>query len=337
MRAAVFHGPRDVRVQTVPDPVADGIGSALVEVRRAALCGTDVNEFVSGPHLVVNPPTVLGHEFVGRLLEPAAGLASGTRVVSGAGVWCGRCRRCREGRTNLCVDYRTLGLTVDGGLAERVAVPVRTLVPVPDDLPDERAVLAQPLAVGLHAVRRAAPREEDVVVLVGAGAIGTFALLGLAEAPHARIVVVDTSDAALDQARAAAPGADLAHPDDVVELVRDITGGRGADVVLETSGMPGSLARALDITARGGRVQAVGLPVVPQELDVARLVLAEIDISTSVAHVCDRDIPAALDLLARRAPALLTHEVHLEDVVEGALEPLSRREVLGKVVVRVSG
>ncbi len=335
MRAAVFHGPGDIRVEDVaaPEAAADEV---LVDVSWAALCGTDVNEYLSGPHLVSAPPPVLGHEFVRRLASDVDGLPAGARVVSGAGVSCGRCRRCWQGRTNLCAEYRTLGLTVDGGLAERVAAPVRTLVPVPDSLPDHVAVLAQPLAVGLHAVKRADPQDDDVVVLLGAGAIGSFVLLGLADR-SGTLVVVDTSDTALQQASANAPGASVCRPDAAEELVRDLTGGRGADVVIEASGAPGSLTRALGLAARGGRVHAVGLPVEPQQIDVSRTVLAEVDITTSVAHVCDHDIPAALGLLARREPVLRTHHVPLEGVVTEGLEPLARREPLGKVLVRVGG
>jgi (R,R)-butanediol dehydrogenase/meso-butanediol dehydrogenase/diacetyl reductase len=334
MRAAVYHGRLDVRVEDVPEPTGQE-GHALVAVSRCALCGTDASEYAKGPTLLpAGRPTVLGHEFVGTVVGGSTRVPVGTRVVSGAGVSCGSCRRCRQGRTNLCLSYSTLGLTRDGGLAELVSVPERTLQVVPDDLPDELAVLAQPLAVGLHAVRRAAPAPGDTVVLLGAGAIGTFVLLGLLDREVGRILVADVSADALATLRALGD-VETCLADDVADAVRDTTDGLGADLVIEASGSRGSLATAVGLAARGGRVQAVGLPAGAQELDVTRMVLAEVDVLTSVAHVCDEDLPEALRVLAARRPALRTVEVPLEDVVEHGLVALAERRAEGKVVVSV--
>src|SRR4029077_6147527 len=122
----------------------------------AALCGTDSAEWAHGP-LLARPPVVLGHEFTGKVIAagPApTGFAAGARVVSGAGISCGACEWCAAGRTNLCASYRTLGLQVDGGLAEYVVSPASICRVVPDALPDDAASMAQPFAVALHAVRR---------------------------------------------------------------------------------------------------------------------------------------------------------------------------------------
>src|SRR3954469_16130041 len=119
MRAAVFHGPGDVRVEERDAPPPPGPGVLVGDVLRASLCGTDAAEYDHGPVLVALDtagPLVLGHEFVGRVAavgEGVAGFAPGDRVVSGAGVACGICDRCREGRTNLCDAYYTVGLHVD--------------------------------------------------------------------------------------------------------------------------------------------------------------------------------------------------------------------------------
>src|SRR5205823_8303656 len=112
VRAAVFHGPRDVRVENVPDPAAPGADEVVLEVIRAAICGTDASEWDHGP-VLCRPGVVLGHEFVGRVVDigdDVRSLRVVDRVVSGAGISCGRCRWCVLGRTNLCAEYRTLGL-----------------------------------------------------------------------------------------------------------------------------------------------------------------------------------------------------------------------------------
>src|SRR5512146_211633 len=159
MRAAVYYGDHDVRIEERTMPTR-GEGEALIRVLRSGICGTDATEWRSGPHLfpvdgTPHPltghvgPLILGHEFVGEVVEagPGSRFAVGDRVAAGAGVWCGACPRCREGRTNLCWSYTTLGLNVDGGMAEFVAAPETMLAPIPDGLSADLAGLAQPLAV----------------------------------------------------------------------------------------------------------------------------------------------------------------------------------------------
>src|SRR5437868_5613915 len=190
MRAAVYHGAHDVRIEQRPMPER-AAGQVLLRVLRSGMCGTDATEWCSGPHLyaVARPhpvtghvgPLILGHEFVGEVVETGAGsgFAVGELVAAGAGVWCGTCPRCAEGRTNLCWSYATLGLSVDGGMAEFVAAPEKMLARLPPGLSLDIAGLAQPLAVGLHAARRSGAVDGDRVVVIGAGAVGTFVLSGM--------------------------------------------------------------------------------------------------------------------------------------------------------------
>jgi (R,R)-butanediol dehydrogenase / meso-butanediol dehydrogenase / diacetyl reductase len=345
VRAGVLHRPRDLRVEDRPDPEPRP-GEVVVEVALNGLCGTDATEYAKGPMMVPlerpHPgsghvgPTTLGHEFIGTVVE-APGEASswlGRRVASGAGVSCGHCRWCRAGRTNLCAEYYTLGLSTHGGLAERVAVPASTLVAVPDGCRELDAALAQPLAVGLHAVDRAGIRPGDDVLVIGAGAIGSFILAGLAGHDGA-VTVVDVDDHRLAAARAL--GATTTHrlergatTDDLRSLLT-----APPQVVIESSGAPGATANALAVAGRGGRVLLVGLVKTPQELVLSDVVLREVDIATTVAHVCANDLPRALDLLTRSslAEVIGAHVVPLEDVVERGLEPLVDGSAGGKILV----
>ena len=144
MRAAVFHAPGDVRIESVPEPGDPGPGELLIRVARAALCGTDSAEWDHGP-LLAQPPVILGHEFTGQVVAAGletSGFPAGTRVVSGAGMSCGQCEWCAAGRTNLCARYQTLGLHRDGGLAEFVRSPAAICQPVPDSLDDTDAAMA---------------------------------------------------------------------------------------------------------------------------------------------------------------------------------------------------
>jgi (R,R)-butanediol dehydrogenase/meso-butanediol dehydrogenase/diacetyl reductase len=342
MRAAVLHAPGDMRIEEYAEPAA-GPGTVVLAVAYNGLCGTDVTEYTKGPMMVPlttrHPgsghvgPTILGHEFVGEVVDagPGAERWRGRLVASGAGVSCGSCRRCLRGRTNLCERYYTLGLSTHGALAEFVAVPAATLREIPDGCAGLDAALAQPLAVGLHAVDRSGVRPGDTVVLLGAGAIGSFILAGLA-GHDGRVIAVDVDPSRLAAAeRLGATETMLVNPADPL---RDLVP-QGADVVIESSGVPGAAQRAAHLVAMGGTVLLVGLVQAPQSLALADLVLREVTIRTTVAHVCDSDLPRALELLRDRplAEELVGRVVPLERVVTDALEPLAAGTVSGKVLV----
>jgi (R,R)-butanediol dehydrogenase / meso-butanediol dehydrogenase / diacetyl reductase len=339
VRAAVFRGPRDVRVEDVPDPGAPGRGEVVLEVARAAICGTDAAEWDHGP-VLCRPGVVLGHEFVGRVVDvgaDAAGVRVGDRVVSGAGISCGRCFWCLRGRTNLCAEYRTLGLQVDGGLAEYVTSPASICRLVPDACDDDAAAMTQPLAVALHALSRVAQAADESVAVIGAGGIGSFIVAGAARRTSGgRVVAIDLDADRL--ATAAALGADEtadATGRDLAELLLELSGGNGFDVVIEASGAPPAPAAALAGARRGGRVLLVGLHGAPRELDLTRAIVREVDVFSTVAHVCDTDIPAALELLAATDVAAVTAgaRIPLESLVDDGLRPLAERRAPGKILV----
>ncbi|MEU0493894.1 alcohol dehydrogenase catalytic domain-containing protein [Mycobacterium sp. NPDC006124] len=338
MRASVYHGAHDVRVEDVPDPVRKP-GEAILRVLRSGVCGTDATEWSSGPKTFpvnsVHPvtahsgPMILGHEFVGEVVEAADGgrYGLGEVVASGAGVSCGHCGRCREGRTNLCDVYYTLGLNTGGGMAEYVSVPERVLTPVPAEMPLDRAGLAQPMAVGLHAARRAGASDGDRVVLIGAGAIGSFVLAGLKSLADVDVTVVDFPGSRLERAeRLGAARTVAAGTDAVSEL-------RGVEVVIEASGAPGQLNNAISMVRAGGTILQVGLPSRPQEVDVHTLVMREISLLTTLAHVCGEDLGAALEILSTTDLASeVLESVHpLEDLPE-QLELLATGKLEGKVL-----
>ncbi|MBO3750131.1 alcohol dehydrogenase catalytic domain-containing protein [Streptosporangiaceae bacterium NEAU-GS5] len=347
MRAAVYYGPGDVRVESRPVP-EPGDGAVLIRVTRAGICGTDASEYARGPGMIPlrerHPhsghlgPMILGHEFAGEVVAVGPGTPdlTGTRVACGAGVSCGRCRWCAKGRTNLCARYWTLGLNADGGLAEYVAAPAATCVPIPAGCGDDAAGLAQPLAVGLHAVRRASPGPDDVVVLIGAGAIGSFILCGLRARPPARVVAVDVDDGRLATARALGATDTLNTRDvPVVDAVLALIGPEGADVVIEATGVAGGAQNALLMAARGGRILQVGLPHGAQPLELAQATLREVDLATTVAHVCADDLPEALRLLEGDGPAglILDRVIGLDDLVSDGLEALLHGRASGKILV----
>ena len=338
MRAAVYHGPGDIRIESLPDPPPARSGDLIIEVARAAICGTDSSEWVHGP-LLARPPVVLGHEFVGRVVEvgsEAGGFSVGDRVVSGAGISCGRCEWCLTGRTNLCASYETLGLHLDGGLAEYVRSPGFVCRRVPDGVGDDAAAMAQPLAVALHAVRRSGLEPGQACAVIGVGGIGAFIVAGAAARGAAPLIALDIDDARLATARRLGATVTVnvrerSLPDAILEQ----TDGEGAHVVIEASGTPGGPAAALRAARRGGRVLIVGLQSAPRELDLFSFTVREVDLVTTLAHVCDADLPHALALLdsSDLAEAVLDRVIALEDLVADGIRPLAEGSARGKIVV----
>ena len=339
MRAAVFHGPRDVQIEDVADPTAPNDDEVVLQILRAAICGTDSSEWDHGP-ILCRPGVILGHEFVGTVIETGrevSGIAVGDRVVSGAGISCGQCRWCLLGRTNLCAHYRTLGLQVNGGLADFVTSPASICRLVPEACDDDAAAMAQPLAVALHAVSRVGVGSDDVVAVIGAGGIGSFIIAAASSrAPKGRVVAIDIDD---DRLRAAsALGAHQtvnAGDGDLGRLLLDLTDGVGFDIVIESSGSPHGPSSAIAGARKGGRVLLVGLHGAARPLELTPMILREVDVFTTVAHICDSDIPAALELLASTEVASIAAgpRIPLEALVEDGLRPLAERRASGKILV----
>ena len=345
MKAAVYYGHHDVRIEERPTPVRDE-GEALVRVLRSGMCGTDATEWRSGPHLfpvsgTPHPvsghvgPLILGHEFIGEIAEvgPNSRFAVGDRVAAGAGVWCGECPRCLEGRTNLCWNYTTYGLNVDGGMAEYISAAEKQLAPIPEGMSLDAAGLSQPLAVGFHAARRSGARPGDRVVLISAGAIGTFVLAALLSMGDIDVTVIDLPGPKLDRALRLGARRIIPASDSVVGEVLAAVHPRGADVVIEASGASGQLANAIRMVRAGGTILQVGLPAKHPEVDLAAIVLREVTLRTTNAHVFADDLEPALQLLATTGLAdELLDSVHpLGDIAE-QLERLATGRLEGKVL-----
>ena len=285
---------------------------------------------------------MLGHEFVGRveaLGDGVEGLAVGDRVVSGAGVSCGECAWCRAGRTNLCATYYTLGLSAPGGLADRVLGPASISVPVPDQVDDIAAAMAQPLAVAIHALDRGGVGPGLTVAVLGIGGIGGFLIGAASTREPRRLIAVDIDPAKLALARSL--GADEtvdARSGDVAAAILEASDGEGADVVIEASGVPTSPSAAIHATKRGGRVVIVGLQADPPPVDIFDAALREVDLIATVAHICDSNLPEALGVLARTelAGEVLGEVVPMSRLVEGAIAPLAEGRAPGKMVVEVA-
>lgn len=331
MRAAVYHGPGDVRITEVPVP-RPGPGEVLVRVLAAGICGSDAAEYAR-PRLIRTAAdgtpdvVVLGHEFAGQVAAVGPGGPGdllGQLIACGAGISCGTCARCARGRTNLCRSYHTLGFHRDGGLAGYVTAPAASCVPVGDrGLGADTAALAQPMAIAVHARSRGRVHAGQVVLIVGAGGIGAFLTYACAAA-GARVWVADIADDRLALARAL--GADQVISSRTTSPAAALAdAGLEAETIFEVSGSAAGLEAALQAAHPGAVLVAVGIQEATRPARLADWTLREYDVLGTVAHVCATDLPAALDLLAASPAAwsaVAPDVLPLDDLVTGGLEPL---------------
>ena len=262
MRAIVCEEPRKLTVGTRAKPVP-AEGEVLIRIRRVGLCGTDYHIF-SGEHPYLAYPRVLGHELAGVVETPSGpSLKPGQLVTVNPYLACGRCIACRKGRPNCCVSIRVLGVHADGGMCEFLSVPESAVIDAAA-LSLEQAAMVEFLAIGAHAVARAALSPGCRVLVVGAGPIGVAAAL-FARLDGAHVTIVDLRRRRLEYARARL-GLDpiIAPPEAIpVELAKR-TDGEMFDCVFEASGNAGAMRTGLDSVAHGGTY--VLLSVVKEEI-----------------------------------------------------------------------
>ncbi len=326
MRAAVLHevGRLSIDEVSVPEP---GPGEVLIRVGVCGVCGSDATEYGRGL-VLAQPPVTLGHEFVGVVEAVGEGVTSvavGATVVCGAGVSCGECGPCRQGRTNLCRSYTTIGFHHDGGLAEYVTAPAGIVLDVSDSgLPMDTLGLAQPMAIGVHAVRRSGLRAGQHAVIVGVGGIGAFITFAAA-ATGANVLVVDPNAERLELAERLGAAASLRAG--TTSLAEHLEGkGIEPDVFFEVSGSAPGLASVLEAAKPGATIVPVGVQRGEPQLHLARVTLGEFLVVGTVAHVFATDFPEAVRLLAMRSDwsDVAGEAIPLERVAVDALEPMLR-------------
>ena len=263
-------------VTTVPKP-APGPGEVLIAVRHAGVCGTDLHIADWDPWAQgrIKPPIVIGHEFAGEIAalgEGVTGLRKGQLVTAEGHIVCGHCLQCRTGNSHICKNTRIIGVDRDGAFAEYIVMPTTNVLTL-SGIPTEVGAIMDPMGNAFHTVLTAEIPGSTVFV-VGCGPIGCFAI-GIARAAGAtKVIASDVNPKRL--ALAERMGAHVtinAAQDDVVKIVIAETGGEGADVVCEMSGVPSALHQAFAAVRMGGRVQLLGIPKGEVPVDFANEII----------------------------------------------------------------
>jgi (R,R)-butanediol dehydrogenase / meso-butanediol dehydrogenase / diacetyl reductase len=339
MKAAVFHGQKDVRVEDVPEPEVRE-GSVKVKVDWCGICGTDLHEYLAGPIFIPTAgsphpitgdtlPLTLGHEFAGEVVEVGDGSAevnTGDRVAIEPVFRCGECAACQRGATNLCAKLGFYGLMGGGGgLSEFAVVPSYMIHRLPEGLTTEQGALAEPIAVSLRAVRRAGFEEGQSAVVFGGGPIGATTVQCLRAMGAGIVMLAEVSEARKNKALEV--GADVVidpTEEDVVERVSELTDGEGAEHSFDAAGIQETLQTAMHSTRKGGTVTIISIWEGPVELDPNDIVMSELNVGGTICYTPE-DFADTISMLkdgSIKTEGIITERIPLSDVVEGGFEEL---------------
>jgi 2-desacetyl-2-hydroxyethyl bacteriochlorophyllide A dehydrogenase len=316
----VLNGPSQLALEDVAAPKA-GAGQVLIRITHSGICGTDYKIY-SGA-IPVHYPRIMGHEMIGQVIEAHGGdVRPGQRVIIDPELYCGACFHCRIGQTHLCPKGQLLGRDSNGGFAEFLTAPDSQVFRLPDEVNDQEAVLIQVLTTCLHAQRLTPIFAGESVAVLGLGVTGQL---------HAQIARVRGAAPLIGITRSADKrelaqklGADLtfAGGPEAIQKVREATSGRGADVVIDTTGMLPVIADAIEMVRSGGRLLLFGI-ITDKEgaLPFYNLYFKEIQvINARVAK--SEDYPASIELVRRG-------QVKLRPLISNVLPLADLRNAIG--------
>lgn len=235
-------------------------GSALVRIRRIGICGTDLHAY-KGKQPFFTYPRILGHELAGIIEEIGdneLGLQAGDQVSIIPYMHCGKCIACRNGKTNCCTDMQVFGVHIDGGMRERVSVPLSHLIQT-NGLTLDQSALLEPFSIGMHAVRRSELRASEVVLVIGAGPIG-LGVMAFAKQKGAKVIAMDLNGERLDFCRKWAKADYTVNAgQNPTEQIASITGGDYPTIVFDATGNQRSMTDSFRYVGHGGKLVYVGL------------------------------------------------------------------------------
>ena len=283
MKAVQIVSPEQLRVIDVEKPVLDAKNNVLVRMTAAGICGSDVGIY-HGTNAAATYPRIIGHEMVGVVEETGeggTGVKAGDRVIVNQVTSCGHCYPCRIGRGNVCDELKVRGVHIDGGYREFIAVNESDCYLLPEGLSDADAVMIEPTTIAIQSCTRAQLDKEDMLLILGAGALGST-ILKIARQLCDHIIVADIMDNKLEAARANGAKYTInVLKEDLEEKVKEYTFGHGSTVSIDASGTKDSLMNLLKVTGNAGRVMTMGFNNSPVEANQFLITSKELDIRGS--------------------------------------------------------
>jgi threonine dehydrogenase-like Zn-dependent dehydrogenase len=321
LKAAVYRGPRNIRVEDVPEPRVSG-KKVLAKFKAGSICGTDMH-FYRGEWKWMKRGRIIGHDACGVRAD------TGERVVMVPIVHCGSCYFCLRGLPTYCMRGKFMGLTRDGFFAESIALRPRNLIPVPNIVSDEEAAIVEPVALALRVLDTLKPNVGDWVTIIGQGAIGLL-MTQMARLKGCRVIAVDLEDYRLRLAeKYGAAFCVNAGREDAVKRVREITK-RGSDMVVEAAGTTRTVEQTPFMVRKAGRVALVG-----ESKGYLNLEDADEAVFFTI-YISPVEYPLAVELIAEKTvdvKGLVTHRFRLADFEKALQTANNPAEKPLKVVV----
>ena len=338
MKAVVYHGKKDIRLQDWDEPIP-GPADLKLRVTYCGICATDIEEWQFGPlwvqHDSPNPltgaiiPIVLGHEITGVIVEPTDRVSRytnliGKRVVVNNILTCGNCFWCLRGWQAVCPQLAVAGFSADGGLQEFMVWPEDKVIKLPDSIPEDEGSLLEPATIAVHAVRKSGAKPGDTVAVFGVGTVGILTIqilisLGI------KVIAIDKKQKSLNLAKKMGVWITVNNTiKDPLNECLELTNGIGPDIVLETSGANEIPAEAIRCTRRGGTTILVGIYSSKAELDFNDIVGSERTVKGAVA-ADPGDMEIAVDMAASgqiKLSDLVSKKVPLSNVIKEGFEPM---------------
>ena len=338
MKAVVFHGRNDIRVQDIPEPDGPKPGEVVVRPLWCGICGTDLHEYTSGPIVTateahpltgVTIPQVLGHEFSAVVEDVGSGVSSvvvGDRVSIMPLIFCGTCDMCRLGQNHMCRTMACTGLSSPtGGLAELAVVHEYQLAVLPDQVTDVQGAAVEPAAVALYGVERARFPAGGRILIAGAGPIGGLAAMAASALGAGQVIISEPNPNRAAFARALDVGPVVTSVGDaLIEEVMTLTAGQGVDAAIECAGKEAALNACVDAVRPQGSVVQTGLHVAPAATVPETWSIKDITLEGTWCYNVT-DWPRVIRLIAAgKYPVekIVTAQLSLDDVVTGGFDKL---------------
>lgn len=283
MKAVMINKPYDLQIIEIDKPLITEHDNVLIKMKAAGICGSDVHIY-HGENAAATYPRVIGHEMVGEVVEVgsnATKIKVGDRVIVDQVVNCGECYACKKGRGNVCANLKVRGVHIHGGYCEYIAVPESDVYILPEHLSYEDAVMIEPSTIAVQSCSRAELCSEDTLLILGCGALGS-SILRIARLSGATIIAVDVVDEKIEEAKknGATYGINLLK-EDVVARAKELTGGYGPTVAIDSACTKDSLATLLELTGNAGRVITMGFSVDPTVVTQFKITAKELDVRGS--------------------------------------------------------
>jgi (R,R)-butanediol dehydrogenase/meso-butanediol dehydrogenase/diacetyl reductase len=351
MRACVWHGRKDVRVEDVPDPPPPPKDQVKVEVAFCGICGTDLHEYLGGPIYIpvrephpltgAQAPLVLGHEMSGVVVEVGSEVSRvevGDRVALCPIIGCLKCRWCKSGLMGICPNVAFLGVSWHGGgFAKYVNVYEYMCYQLPPEVSFDVGALVEPFAATVRAIKRARVKPHETVAIIGAGPVGLMALQAARISGAKQVISIEPAARRKELAYKCGASVVIDPLDqNPQEAVRESTGGEGADVVVECAGLENTGMLAGHVASRTGRIVVMGVFEQPALLDYTDVVYGEKQIMGSMGGYGVFD--EAIGMMAGGrfdGDVLITGRIALDDIVERGFQALiEHKEEHVKILVR---